>query len=150
EMCENPDDRRLAIRSAGDLGGAELVPWLIKQMSDPAFARIAGEAFTQITGADFDRDYLKGEPPPDFVSGPNDDPDDDNVEVDPDENLPWPKLAAVEKWWAANGSRLPKTRLFMGKPLEIDWLQSVLRQGRQRQRAAAAIELALRQPDQPL
>ena len=31
-----------------------------------------------------------------------------------------------------------------------DWLQDVLRNGRQRQRAAAALELALQQPGQPL
>jgi len=32
------------------------------------------------------------------------------------------------------------------KPMSIDWLQVVLRDGYQRQRAAAALELAIRQP----
>ena len=31
-----------------------------------------------------------------------------------------------------------------------DWLQGVLRNGRQRQRAAAALELTVQQPGQPL
>jgi len=34
--------------------------------------------------------------------------------------------------------------------MTIDWLKIVLRDGRQRQRAAAALELAIRQPGQPL
>ncbi len=38
----------------------------------------------------------------------------------------------------------------LGKPITIDWLQQVLQIGRQRQRAAAALELAFRQPGQPL
>ena len=34
--------------------------------------------------------------------------------------------------------------------MTIDWLKTVLRDGRQRQRAAAALELAIRQPGTPL
>jgi hypothetical protein len=31
-----------------------------------------------------------------------------------------------------------------------DWLRQVLREGKQRQRAAAALELAIREPNKPL
>jgi len=34
--------------------------------------------------------------------------------------------------------------------MTIEWLKTVLRDGRQRQRAAAALELAIRQPGTPL
>jgi hypothetical protein len=34
----------------------------------------------------------------------------------------------------------------LGKPMTSDWLKMVLRDGRQRQRAAAALELAIREP----
>ena len=37
-----------------------------------------------------------------------------------------------------------------GKAMTDEWLKIVLRDGRQRQRAAAALELAIRQPGQPL
>jgi hypothetical protein len=38
----------------------------------------------------------------------------------------------------------------MGKPISIDWLEQVLRIGYQRPRAAAALELAILRPGQPL
>jgi hypothetical protein len=38
----------------------------------------------------------------------------------------------------------------MGKPITIDWCKQVLRTGRQRQRAAAALELAMRRRGSPL
>jgi hypothetical protein len=41
-------------------------------------------------------------------------------------------------------------RYLLGKPMNPDWLRDILRNGRQRQRAAAALELALQQPGQPL
>ena len=35
-------------------------------------------------------------------------------------------------------------------PITLEWLRRVLRDGRQRQRAAATLELAIRQPGTPL
>jgi hypothetical protein len=37
-----------------------------------------------------------------------------------------------------------------GRPITGDWLEDVLRNGYQRQRAAAALELSLLRPEQPL
>jgi hypothetical protein len=57
----------------------------------------------------------------------------------------------IQKWWTKNKSQFQNgTRYLLGKPMSIEWLQQVLRIGRQRQRAAAALELAIRQPGQPL
>jgi uncharacterized protein (TIGR02270 family) len=151
ELMQAPGDMRFAIQAAGALGCAEKVPWLIERMADPALARVAAEAFTQITGADLDREYLKGEPPKDFDAGPNDDPDDDNVAVDPDENLPWPNVSAVEKWWAGHEKQFAApVRFILGQPISPENLAAALRTGRQRQRAAAALDLALHQRGKPM
>jgi len=57
----------------------------------------------------------------------------------------------IEKWWSAH--RLEFTdepRYVRGKPLTIVSLEGVMKKGKQRQRRAAAIELGMRRPGQPL
>jgi uncharacterized protein (TIGR02270 family) len=104
-----------------------------------------------ITGIDLAYDDLEKNPPEGFEAGPTENPEDENVDMDPDEHLPWPDPALIQKWWTKHKSRFQKgTRYLLGKPMSIEWLRQVLRIGRQRQRAAAALELAMRQPGQPL
>jgi uncharacterized protein (TIGR02270 family) len=95
--------------------------------------------------------HHKGAWPEGFAAGPPEDPEAENVAMDPDEDLPWPKPEAIHTWWKNNqGQFRSGIRYLLGKPLSPDWLHDVLRNGRQRQRAAAALELALQQPGQPL
>ena len=151
ELAEKPDSARLAVIGAGAIGDPTLMPWLIEQMAAPELARVAGESFTMITGVDIAYEDLEGERPEDFESGPTEDPEDENVEMDPDENLPWPSRELIQKWWSNHRSNFQSgTRYLIGKPITEDWLQQVLRHGRQRQRAAAALELVLKKPGQPL
>jgi uncharacterized protein (TIGR02270 family) len=141
----------MAISAAGAIGDPRRIPWLIDLMKIPALARIAGEAFTMITGLDLVYHHLDKSQPEGFVSGPTDNPEDENVEMDPDKHLVWPDPALVQKWWKDNAVRFQiGTRHLLGRPMSIEWLRQVLRIGRQRQRAAAALELAIRQPGQPL
>ncbi|MGA2257786.1 MAG: TIGR02270 family protein, partial [Thermoguttaceae bacterium] len=150
-LNENPRLVRTAIRGAGLLGLPDLVPWLIDIIPVAQLARLAGEAFCMITGIQLALDGLEGRRPAGFESGPTDDPKDHNVAMDADENLFWPDQNKVAAWWRANSHRFePGTRYFVGKPMTIDWLNHVLRHGYQRQRAAAALELAIRQPGTPL
>jgi uncharacterized protein (TIGR02270 family) len=145
------DGSRMAIAAAGAIGDPEYIPWLIEQMKVLSLTRVAGEAFTTITGIDLAYDDLEQNAPEGFEAGPTDNPEDENVDMDPDEHLPWPDSVLIQKWWAKNQIRFQKgTRYLLGKPRSIEWLQQVLRIGRQRQRAAAALELAIRQPGQPL
>jgi uncharacterized protein (TIGR02270 family) len=146
-----PDTMRLAIIGAGVIGDPALIPWLIEQMTIPELARVAGEAFTMITGVDIAYEDLEGEWPDGFEAGPTEDPEDENVDMDPDEDLPWPKSEAIYTWWKKHqGQFRPGMRYLLGKPTSRGWLQDVLRSGHQRQRAAAALELALQQPGYPL
>jgi uncharacterized protein (TIGR02270 family) len=71
--------------------------------------------------------------------------------MDPDEGLPWPDVAKVERWWAANSGRFALgTRYFMGAPVTREHCIGVLKNGYQRQRILAAHYLCLLDPGTPL
>jgi uncharacterized protein (TIGR02270 family) len=138
-----PHSCRRAVMAVGALGDPEAIPFLIDAMKSPGLARLAGEAFTLITGADLADQDLEGEAPEELPAGPTESPE--------DKNQPWPATAAVSRWWQLHQSGFARgTRHLMGKPITIDWLGEVLRMGKQRQRTAAALELALVQPSHPL
>lgn len=151
ELAQNPETRRQAVIGAGILGDPILVPWLIEQMQQPALSRVAGEAFTMITGVDLLETDLKGSRPEGWTSGPNDEPDDDHITQDIDDDLPWPDAANVAGWWSSNEPAFPAgTRHLLGRTVSSENLYPVLHTGLQSQRAAAALELAVLQPDSPL
>lgn len=147
------DSRRVrwATRAAGALGDPYFVDWLIDRMRDPRLARVAAEAFTTITGAGLLDERLAAEEPEGFEPIPNDDPADDNVNMDPDDRLPWPSVPEIERWWLTHrGEFSSGVRYLVGRPIATAWVEHVLRTGRQRQRAAAALERAIRVPGEPL
>jgi len=151
QLSDSGELPRTIIRCTGIAGDPRYVPRLIAQMADDRTTRLAGEAFTLITGADLAQLDLERKPPEDFESGPNDNPDDENVDMDPDEGLPWPDPPKIEKWWAANASRFHKgTRYFMGAPVTREHCIDVLKNGYQRQRILAAHYLCLLEPGTPL
>ena len=146
-LAENPETIRGALCAAGALGDPTSIPWVIEQMTAPTLARVAGESFTMITGVDLAYDDLDADKPEGFEAGPTEDPDDENVDMDQDEDLPWPNPELIKKWWFTHRIEFTNgTRYLLGKPMKIDSLNDVLRIGKQRQRTAAAIELAMRQP----
>jgi uncharacterized protein (TIGR02270 family) len=141
----------MSVIAAGAAGYGSLIPWLLAQMHRPGLARVAGEAFTAITGLDLTAHKLEDEPPDDFEAGPTEDPADADVAMDPDEHLPWPLVSGLHEWWReAQHDFRADTRYLSGQPISEEWLWQVVRSGRQRTRAAAALELALLAPDAPL
>jgi uncharacterized protein (TIGR02270 family) len=146
-----PNATRIRIIASGYVGDPRYVPWLIEQTAQPAIARVAAEAFVNITGADFNLDQLESPPPEDFEEGPTEDPDDENVELPEDIALPWPNVEAIQRWWQANSMRFQTgQRYFLGKPVSVESCTRILREGFQRQRVAAALYLSLLQPGTPL
>jgi uncharacterized protein (TIGR02270 family) len=138
---------RSRIIGSGYVGDPKYAPWLIDQMSNPAVARIAAEAFVHITGADFNIDQLEAMPPEDFEDGPSDDPDDDDVELPEDIALPWPDVERIKTWWMEHRSGFtPGRKLFLGKPITPEHCVHVLKTGYQRQRVIAAHYRCLIQP----
>ena len=150
-VAADPAQLPRLIQGSGIAGDPIYAPWLIEQMRDDTSARLAGEAFTLITGADLREAQIDRPHPEDFESGPTDNPDDDVVDMDADEGLPWPDVEKVEKWWSANAHRFHKgTRYFMGAPVTREHCIDVLKNGYQRQRILAAHYLCLLNPGTPL
>lgn len=150
---DHPDEtthlRRL-VRAMGLLGDPRFVPWLIERMAVPALARLSGEAFCWITGADLARMDLETLQAPPLPEHPSVDPSVDDVSLDEDDSLPWPDVGKVQAWWtrqttmqsaAASGQRL-----FEGEMPSVAVAQRVLREGTQRQRARAALLACALQP----
>ncbi len=150
-LAKDAEMIRIAIIAASAIGDPVHIPWLMEQMKEPKLARVAGEAFTMITGVDIAYQDLEAEAPEGFEAGPTANPEDENVEMDPDENLHWPDPVLITKWWNQRQGEFQKgSRYLIGKPITVDWMQQALRNGMQRQRAAAALELAILQPGTPL
>jgi len=148
-ISKKPEQVRVMLTGVGYTGDPAYIPMLIMQMSKPELARVAGEAFSMITGVDFGHLNLAGKQPDGFVSGPNDNPDDTNVAMDPDENLVWPKAERVKLWWDQNNTRFPAGNRFLaGDQVSQLHCANLLRGGSLRVRQYAALELALSDPNE--
>ncbi len=151
DLSAAPAWLRLLITAIGVHGDASYVPWLIERMQTPELARLAGEAFSMITGADLAYDDLETDRPEGFESGPTENAQDEEVALDPDEDLPWPAPELVARWWQTNAARFADPQRYLcGQPVTAAHCRDVLRTGFQRQRRAAALELALMRADRPL
>lgn len=150
-IAQDPANKRLLIHGAGIAGAGQYLPWLIGHMGDDQHARLAGASFSMITGLDLAYLDLERKPPEGFEVGPTESPDDEKVDMDPDDSLPWPDAIKMQAWWHANEARFqPGTRYFMGAPLSVAHCNQVLRDGYQCQRSAAALHLSLLRPGTPL
>jgi uncharacterized protein (TIGR02270 family) len=150
-LAQDPANLRAVITATGVLGDPHAVNWLISRMADPLQARLAGEAFTFITGIDLERYKLSTPPPQDQAPIPNDDAADHDVGLDEDENLPWPQAEQLATLWRNHGQHfLVGRRYFLGKAITPEWLKSRLQDSSQRQRHAAVLELALIDPQSRL
>lgn len=150
-LAQDAKEIRTLIQGAGIAGDPQYVPWLIKHLDDLNLARLAGESFSFITGLDLAYLDLERRPPEGVEFGPSENPEDEDVAMDPDDSLPWPDPAKLAAWWAANSQRFPNgVRYFMGQPVSREHCIKVLKEGYQRQRIAAALYLCLLQSGTPL
>ena len=118
-------------------------------MEETESARLAGEAFTMITGVNLELEHLDlDEPPEESGTAPEGEPD---PLLDRQDSLPWPSPARVAEWWKENQQTFSTgIRFLAGKPVDGDSALDILHRGKQRQRAAAASELALMNKHQAL
>jgi len=143
--------KRLALIAAGAFADPEVIPFLIDQMKVLELARVAGESFSLITGAHLDNDKLEGQRPEGFEAGPTENPEDEDVAMDADLNLAWPDPALIQKWWNSHQGNFARgTRYLLGRTITPESLRLALKNGYQRQRAAAALELTILKPGRPL
>ncbi len=146
-LAQNAFNMRCLIQGAGISGDPYYVPWLIKQMEEPKFSRLSGESFTLITGIDLAYLDLEKNVPEGIELGTDDDPENNNVQMDEDDNLPWPDPIKIQAWWDVNKTGFNNgERYFMGKLVSREHCMQILREGFQRQRIAAAQYLCLLEP----
>lgn len=139
--------KRRMMQAVAWLGDVQAVPWLIQHMGDDRWARLAGEAFSTITGADLAALGLERKPPKGVQPGPTDRPQDWDVALDEDDSLPWPDAQQVQAWWQVASPRfVAGQRYVCGQTAERDHLIHVLKTAGQRQRTLAAEHLALLNP----
>ncbi|HTV01231.1 MAG TPA: TIGR02270 family protein [Luteitalea sp.] len=153
-MAQDPEWRRRAVNAVGVLGDPTSLPWLIVQMETPPLARVAGEAFTAITGIDIDEHGLdagltvSGEVA--FDSGDESEAGGDDAVDHRDADLVTPSAEKVAEWWRQHQQEFPGgTRHLAGRSVDVTALGEVLRRERQPLRAAAALQLALLEPEAP-
>ncbi len=149
ELAGDQTQVRNVIKATGVLGDPQAVNWLIANMRAPESARLAGEAFTLITGIDLEGNGLALEVP-DLVYT-DDEGTGEDVELDEDENLPWPDPDKIAATWQKYGSGLGQGRRhFMGRQINAETLKQQIESGGQRHRYAASIELAVMEQKQIL
>ncbi|MDA7418776.1 TIGR02270 family protein [Xenophilus arseniciresistens] len=134
-------DRQL-LQAIAALGDPLFMPAIIERMSEPSLARVAGEAFTAITGVDLDEADLVDA----AASG-----QEEQEAIDEDDELPWPDPGKVHAWWMNHAHQFVVSQSYLaGAPLSPAHCLSLLKSGLQRQRIAAAEWLCLLQPGTPL
>jgi uncharacterized protein (TIGR02270 family) len=138
---------RVVIAGAGVVGDPAYIPSFIKQMRDAGTSRVAADAFCRITGADLVDLNLTAQRPGPIAGVPESDADDDLMEGDPDEDVPWPAWEKIQRWWTRNEERFPQgDRYFGGQRVSAKHCKRVLGERVQRQRTAAALYLSLLAP----
>jgi uncharacterized protein (TIGR02270 family) len=160
-------NERLGVLAVGIIGDPALVSWLLDAMESPALARLAGAAFCLMTGRDLRRHDLDAERPPtaadsevaarrasegEGAGGQTSSGDTgDFFGGEAEDELAWPDVARVRAWWNVNRHAfVPGNRYLAGAAIRPAELTNVMRAGNQQQRAAAALELALFDPEAPL
>ncbi len=156
EFSKQPEMLRMVIRAVGVLGDPHAVPWLIDKMNNFETAKIAGEAFSLITGIDLDRYELTIKSPADIAMVPNDDSEDADVSMDEDENLPFPDVNKINHTWLRYRDRYKVGhRYLLGVAVTkntsetIEKLKELFEKSGQRQRHSTALTLALLDPQSP-
>ena len=151
-MAELPEQQRSIVQAVGTLGDPHAVDWLIGKTQLPELSRLAGEAFTSISGIDLEANQLALEDnQPEMLTSTLDDENSDQVEMDDDENLPWPDHTLLAQYWVGIRGRFQEgQRYLLGMPIEHLNAEMASSPLTQRQLRAIAMELALKTPGQGL
>lgn len=138
---------RQALTMLAHHGDPATISWLLPCLERKDLARLAGWAFSMMTGVDLEEQGLTQPAPP-----LEKDEDERSTPLsDPDAGLPWPHPGALQAWWNAHGARYAGgTRLLLGRPMtDKQHSVEVLHEGTQGARWAAAMHLALADPEMP-
>ncbi len=143
-LAKTEGHERNVVKATVILGNPQAVNWLIAKMKDESLAKLAGEAFSLITGIDLEQHQLIDESHSKQQIDSDEDMDDESVDLDQDENLPWPDHEKVKNLWMNHGRNfIAGKRYCLGKILSNEHLKSRLSESHQRHRQAICLELSL-------
>jgi uncharacterized protein (TIGR02270 family) len=135
---------RMSLLALGRLGDPSAIGFLIEQCAEPKRARVAGHALAVLLGVDLAKAKLV-EPPPPPPEG-----EDDPLEFDPDDDLPFPAPVRLENWWKVHRDEFDlRARLRRGAPWSEVAMAAEVREGCLPDRDDAILELNLRHPSWP-
>jgi uncharacterized protein (TIGR02270 family) len=148
ELLEEAELRPHALWALGFSGREVAMEACLNYLDEPSVARLAGEAFSAMTGLYLEGPYAlppgerpEGAPPPPELQ---EDLDADLVPR-PEDDLPWPHVAAVRAWWDEARKRFDKgTRYLLGQPFSGPVLVDALETSPMRRRHVLAREVAIR------
>ena len=153
-LASRPETLRASVQLAGAMGDPGLIPFLLETMAVEAVARVSGESFSMITGIDLVSEGFAEDAPDGFEAGPSDAADDEEVAMDEDGDLPWPSEKRLAGWWSDRARTFDAGQRYLCGELthsaDLRGELGALDKATQRQRAAMAIELALRTPNEAL
>ncbi len=143
-LAKGDGQMRNVIKATGVLGDPHAVNWLINKMQDESVSKLAAEAFCLITGIDLEQYQLIDVSKSEQGVQDDDEIEDEAVELDEDENLPYPDYEKVKKLWMNHGRNfIAGQRYLLGKPISIERQKNSIDNATQRHRQAIAMELAL-------
>jgi len=147
-LASTPGQTRPAIKALAALGDPHGMNWLLTQMKVPEYAKIAGEAFSTITGIDLEQAQLidkQARTLDDIIE--EEEKAVDELAFDEDLNLPMPHAEKISQHWQQLRPQFTAgQRYFLGRPVTPHLLKHTFLYGHTRHRMAAALELALLTP----
>ncbi|QQR46388.1 TIGR02270 family protein [Myxococcus xanthus] len=144
EEAATREDALWALGFTGRVPAAEsCLRWMCEE---PRVARLAGEAFSAITGLRMAGAHVLPEPEPEDALPPLEDEDlDADLGLRPEDALALPAQEEVARWWErARDGFSPANRYLRGKPFTGASLLEALAQGPMRRRHLYALELMVR------
>ncbi|NVJ08779.1 TIGR02270 family protein [Myxococcus sp. AM001] len=147
DLLESAELRAHALWALGFSGRVAAMESCVKHLAVPEVARLAGEALSAMTGLRLEGAFAL--PPGETPEGASAPPEEESLDADltprPEDDLPWPDVAAVKDWWAQNHARFVKgTRYLQGQPFSGPVLVEALESSPMRRRHVLARELAIR------
>ncbi|CAM4542716.1 TIGR02270 family protein [Myxococcus xanthus] len=147
-LLESAQLRAHALWALGFSGRVPAMDACVRYLAVPDVSRLAGESFSAMTGLRLEGAFAlpPGERPEGAPTPPEEQESlDADLTLRPEDDLPWPNVAAVKDWWAQHQARFVKgTRYLLGEPFSGLVLVEALESSSMRRRHVLARELAIR------
>jgi len=140
-----PQLQQAAMWAMGHIGTIRAVEACVAGMQDEKLARVSGEAYCWITGADLDRDGLAAREAPAEVPSFEEDDLDANLVPPPEALWPKPDVEAVQRDWRTRRSAFaPDVRHIHGRPASGAAILDMIERGPMLRRPDLILELRVK------